>query len=48
MIQGGEEYIWAAYGISWIAFALYTLSLVSRLKSAEQEEKALGLENDSQ
>ena len=40
MIQGGEEYIWSAYGISWGAMLLYTLSLVSRLKAAQQEEQA--------
>ena len=41
MIQGGEEYIWAAYGVVWIGFVLYSLSLFSRLKAAEQEDKAL-------
>ncbi len=38
MIQGGEEFIWAAYGISWAGFVLYAWSLFSRLKAAEQEE----------
>lgn len=40
MIQGGEEYIWSAYGISWGAMVLYTWSLVKRLKTAQQEEQA--------
>lgn len=26
-IAGGWEYIWAAYGITWAALALYALSL---------------------
>ncbi len=44
MIQGGEEFIWAAYGISWAGFVLYGWSLFSRLKAAEQEDKALAAE----
>ncbi len=41
MIQGGEEFIWAAYGISWAALALYSWSIVKRLKAAEKEDQAL-------
>jgi hypothetical protein len=26
-IQGGWEFIWAAYGITWAALSLYALSL---------------------
>jgi hypothetical protein len=26
-IQGGWEYIWAAYGIAWTSLSLYALSL---------------------
>jgi hypothetical protein len=26
-IQGGWGYVWASYGITWGAFALYSLSL---------------------
>lgn len=26
-IQGGWEYIWAAYGIAWASLSLYALSL---------------------
>jgi hypothetical protein len=26
-IQGGWEYVWTAYGITWSALALYALSL---------------------
>ena len=46
MIQGGEEYIWSAYGISWGAMLLYTWSLVRRLKSAQQEEQAQAFEKE--
>jgi hypothetical protein len=26
-IQGGWGYVWTAYGVTWTALALYTLSL---------------------
>jgi hypothetical protein len=26
-IQGGWNYVWTAYGLTWAAVALYTLSL---------------------
>lgn len=26
-IQGGWTYVWASYGITWAAFAVYSLSL---------------------
>ena len=38
MIQGGEEFIWAAYIFSWAGFVLYGWNLYSRLKAAEQED----------
>lgn len=47
MIQGGEEFIWAAYGISWVALALYTLSLFTRLKRAHAERDAQALEGET-
>lgn len=25
MIQGGWEYVWAAYGVSWVVLAAFTL-----------------------
>ena len=37
MIQGGEEYVWAAYGVVWSGFVGYTLSLFRRLKAAKRE-----------
>jgi CcmD family protein len=46
MIQGGEEFIWAAYGISWAALALYSWSIVKRLKAAEKEDQALTSEGE--
>ncbi len=32
-IQGGWPYVWAAYGITWTALALYSASLWWRHKS---------------
>jgi hypothetical protein len=29
-IQGGWEYVWASYGITWAVVALYALSLWAR------------------
>ena len=26
-IQGGWEYVWGAYGVSWVALVLYAVSL---------------------
>ena len=46
MIQGGEEFIWAAYGISWAGFVLYGWSLFSRLKAAEQEDRLSSKEGE--
>ena len=46
MIQGGEEFIWAAYGISWAALVLYSWSIVKRLKAAEQEDRALAAQEE--
>jgi hypothetical protein len=46
MIQGGEEFIWAAYGISWAALVLYSWSIVKRLKAAEQEDQALASQEE--
>ena len=37
MIQGGEEYVYAAYGIVWSGIVGYTLSLFRRLKAAKRE-----------
>lgn len=30
MIQGGWEFVWAVYGITWAGLALYGLSLYKR------------------
>ena len=35
MIQGGWEFVWAAYGITGGALALYGLSLWLRLRNEE-------------
>jgi hypothetical protein len=32
-VQGGWEYVWAAYGIAWASLSLYSLSLWTRRPS---------------
>ncbi|MBI3182052.1 MAG: hypothetical protein HYZ28_07890 [Myxococcales bacterium] len=34
-IEGGWEYIWAAYGLTWLSLALYGVSLWLRRRSGE-------------
>ena len=46
MIQGGEEFIWASYVLSWAGFVFYGWSLFSRLKQAEQEDQLSSKEGD--
>lgn len=38
MIQGGWNYVWAAYGIFWAGLALYTLSLILRARTSNKEQ----------
>jgi hypothetical protein len=33
VIQGGWEFVWAVYGISWATIILYLLSLHQRLEA---------------
>ena len=35
LIVGGWEYVWAAWGITWLALALYGLSLWMRRTSSD-------------
>ncbi|MFT4626870.1 MAG: CcmD family protein [Myxococcota bacterium] len=35
VVQGGWEYVYAAYGVTWLFFAGYTLSLVVRQRAAD-------------
>ena len=35
VIAGGWEYIWAAYGVTWLFFAGYSLSLFLRTSDEE-------------
>ncbi len=30
VIEGGWEYIWAAYGLTWLFFAVYSATLILR------------------
>lgn len=34
MIVGGWEYVWAVYGLTWLALAGYGVGLVIRWRSA--------------
>jgi heme exporter protein D len=38
VVVGGWEFVWAAYGITGAAFAIYVASLVSRLRKAERHD----------
>jgi len=36
VVVGGWEYVWAAYGITGAAFAIYITSLIVRLRGARK------------
>jgi cell division protein FtsW (lipid II flippase) len=39
VIEGGWEFVWAAYGISAAWFALYGTSLVLRLRAEQRRQE---------
>jgi hypothetical protein len=39
-IEGGWEYIWGAFVVTWIALALYSLSLWVRWPKSAPKEKS--------
>ena len=39
LIVGGWEYVWAAWGITWVAIALYSLSLWLRRSSPDTSKE---------
>lgn len=39
IVVGGWEFVWAAYGITFVALAAYTASVFVRLRSEERETK---------
>lgn len=39
MIMGGWNYVWAAYGASWIVLGGYALSLWIRQRALRRREK---------
>jgi heme exporter protein D len=38
VVVGGWEFVWAAYGITGAAFAIYVVSLVQRLRKANRND----------
>jgi hypothetical protein len=38
-IQGGWEYVWVSYGITWAALTLYALSLWLRSRASRETSK---------
>ncbi len=36
VIQGGWEFVWAAYGLSAAVLGLYTISILSRYRSEKR------------
>lgn len=36
VIDGGWEFIWAAYGVTWLFFAVYTVTLILRSGNASE------------
>lgn len=44
IVLGGWEYVWAAYGITALAFVIYGATLVAKLRE-ERTRAAAGEEN---
>ncbi|HYO77026.1 MAG TPA: hypothetical protein VE010_11230 [Thermoanaerobaculia bacterium] len=38
VISGGWEFVWAAYGITAAAFAIYGVTLVTRLRASRNHD----------
>ena len=36
IVQGGWEFVWAAYGLTAAAFLIYGISLISRLRESKR------------
>ena len=39
MMTGGWEFIYAAYGVTWLVLGLYSLSLWIRFRSIRKQER---------
>lgn len=37
VIEGGEEFVKAGYGLTWSVFAIYAITLFFRIKKAKKE-----------
>ncbi len=38
VVIGGWEFVWAAYGLTAAAFAVYAFSLISKLREAKRND----------
>jgi heme exporter protein D len=38
MIVGGWQYVWMAYGLTFAVFAIYGVTLLTRLREASKEQ----------
>jgi hypothetical protein len=38
VVTGGWEYVWAAYGLTAVAFIVYSASLLARLREAKKHD----------
>lgn len=39
VISGGWEFVWAAYGLTWLFFGIYSATLFARAPRASEEER---------
>jgi hypothetical protein len=42
VVVGGWEYVWAAYGITALAFIVYGVSLITKLREERARDRAEG------
>lgn len=38
IVVGGWEFVWAAYGLTSLAFVIYTISLIARVREAKKHD----------
>ncbi len=45
--MSSDQYIYAAYGLTWVVLILFTLSTLRRVRRAEQGARAAGAREES-